>query len=121
MHQHKHFIRLASVLPSLASATACSKEALTSIVETIPDASLNFASWVQENGTFGDATPGIGNANASSLPELCGLSVNIQAPGNTSYNFGLFLPKKWNQRFMATGNGGFGGGVAWPEVVSGNR
>ena len=107
---------LALALPSLCSL-ACSQEAIKPLLETIPGASLNYVHWVSQNESFGDAPIGIGVANASSLPELCGLSVNIQTPSNTSYNFGLFLPKHWNQRIMATGNGGYSGGVNWGEMV----
>jgi feruloyl esterase len=121
MVRNKHLLTpLAFSLPSLGS-TDCSVDALTSIVEKIPNASLNFANWVAANGTFGDAAPGTNYFNATSLPALCGLSVNIQTPGDTSYNFGLFLPREWNNRFMAAGNGGWSGGVNWVEMVGLSR
>jgi hypothetical protein len=52
-------------------------------------------------------------SNYSGLPALCAVSVNVPSPGNTSFNFGLFLPEGWNGRFITTGNGGFGGGINW--------
>jgi feruloyl esterase len=33
-------------------------------------------------------------------------------------NFVLFLPKIWNNRYIASGNGGFGGGINWNDMVS---
>ena len=51
---------------------------------------------------------------ATGLPALCAASINVRSSLASSYNFGLFLPDAtWNRRFMATGNGGFGGGINW--------
>ncbi|KAI1356044.1 feruloyl esterase B precursor [Xylaria sp. FL0043] len=57
-------------------------------------------------------------ANATNLPELCALKVNVKSSDTTSYNFGIFLPARqnWNGRLMTTGNGGFGGGINYPDM-----
>lgn len=101
------------------SQVECSSVAFQDILKSIPDSSLNYVAHVAQNGSFGDAATNIPfPRNATGLPELCALSVNIKTPGNTSYNFGMFLPSNWNGRFLATGNGGFGGGINWLDMVS---
>ncbi|PYH94355.1 feruloyl esterase B precursor [Aspergillus ellipticus CBS 707.79] len=37
----------------------------------------------------------------------------------TTYNFGLFLPNEWNERFLAVGNGGYAGGINWIDMGAG--
>lgn len=97
----------------------CSRSTFNSLLKLIPDASLNYVSQVPQNGSFGDAATNIPfPQNATHLPELCAASINVKTPGNTSYNFGVFLPTQWNGRFLATGNGGFGGGINWIDMVS---
>ncbi|KAK8137050.1 hypothetical protein PG984_004990 [Apiospora sp. TS-2023a] len=54
---------------------------------------------------------------AKNVSALCAVTVNVKTPENTSYNFGLFLPDSgWNERFLTTGNGGFGGGINWVDM-----
>ena len=80
-------------------------------------ASLNFAVSVSTNGSFGQAPEDLEFPyNATGLPALCAVSVNVISSNSSSYNFGLFLPVSWNQRFAAAGNGGFGGGINWPDM-----
>ncbi|ORY14570.1 feruloyl esterase B precursor [Clohesyomyces aquaticus] len=55
------------------------------------------------------------------LSSVCVVSVRVQAPANTSYGFGLFLPNDWNGRFLAVGNGGFAGGINWLDMSVGTR
>ena len=88
----------------------CSVEAIASILP--PDTSVNYVEAVAANGSFGDATTNLMYPyNATQLPELCAVSVNVISSSTSDFNFGLFLPKTWNHRFMGTGNGGFGGGI----------
>jgi feruloyl esterase len=51
------------------------------------------------------------------LPGLCAVSVQVQSISNSTFGFGLFLPDEWNGRFLATGNGGFGGGINYVDMV----
>ncbi|KAI0423609.1 feruloyl esterase B, partial [Xylaria sp. FL1042] len=46
------------------------------------------------------------------------VKVNVKSLNTTSYNLGIFLPdrKKWNGRLMTTENGGFGGGINYPDM-----
>lgn len=70
---------------------------------------------------------GEGSANpaypvpASQLPELCALTVNVSTSDVSNFRFGLFLPAKWNSRFLTVGNGGFLGGINWLDMGAGVR
>ncbi|KAK1718931.1 hypothetical protein BDP67DRAFT_486214 [Colletotrichum lupini] len=82
----------------------CSLESITEVLP--PGVSINYVNFVAENGTFGDKAA-VGNATA--LPQGCTVGVNLISSATSSYNFALYMPTNWNSRFMATGNGGFGG------------
>lgn len=78
------------------------------------NATILEATKVPENGTYGEGaidlefpTLGVG------LPQLCAVKVLVYSSSESHYRFGLFLPDQWNQRYLATGNGGFGGGIDW--------
>ncbi|RYO93370.1 hypothetical protein DL766_000760 [Monosporascus sp. MC13-8B] len=90
--------------------------AFSEILADVPEASINYVGRVPGGGSFGIpslAFPG----NATDLPAVCAASVNVRSSPDSSYNFGLFLPDTtWNERFLATGNGGFGGGINWPDM-----
>ncbi|KAI0835197.1 tannase and feruloyl esterase [Hypoxylon sp. FL0890] len=103
---------------STVVAVECTTDAFTTILEKHTDATVNFVEAVPQNGSFGQAETDIAfPTNATSLPALCAVGVNVKSSDNSSYNFGLFLPDTtWNERFLATGNGGFGGGINWPDM-----
>ncbi|KAK1458602.1 tannase and feruloyl esterase [Colletotrichum cuscutae] len=86
----------------------CSLESITDVLP--PGVSINYVNFVAENGTFGDKAA-VGNATA--LPQGCAVGVNLISSATSSYNFALYMPTNWNSRFMATGNGGFGGFTNW--------
>ncbi|KAK1520289.1 tannase and feruloyl esterase [Colletotrichum costaricense] len=86
----------------------CSLESITEVLP--PGVSINYVNFVAENGTFGDKAA-VGNATA--LPQGCAVGVNLISSATSSYNFALYMPTNWNSRFMATGNGGFGGFTNW--------
>ena len=99
------------------AALECSPASLSSLLPT--DATINFAVPVPENGTFGQ---GVANlefpTNATNLPALCAVGINVKSSSTSSYNLGLFLPQVWNVRTMTAGNGGLGGGINWPDMGS---
>ncbi|RYP08082.1 hypothetical protein DL764_002122 [Monosporascus ibericus] len=99
-----------------AFAANCTTAAFSDILADVPEAFVNYVGRVPEGGSFGIpslAFPG----NATNLPAVCAVSVNVKSSPDSSYNFGLFLPDTtWNERFLATGNGGFGGGINWPDM-----
>jgi feruloyl esterase len=111
------FLGVLVALPCLASAAmSCSTAAISSLLPS--GAKVNSVTLVPAHGTYGQgivADPEF-PTNTTNVPELCAVYVNVVSSSVSSYNFGLFLPSQWNSRFLATGNGGFGGGIAWPEM-----
>jgi feruloyl esterase len=90
-----------------------------SIQAALPSgASVNFAYSLAANSTFQvpNSTTGYPE-NPQNLPSLCAVSVQVESIGNSTYGFGLFLPDEWNERFLAVGNGGFGGGINYLDMV----
>lgn len=53
------------------------------------------------------------------LQALCALQVNVSSSPSSAFSFGLFLPHRWNNRFLAVGNGGFAGGINWLDMAAG--
>ncbi|RYP21995.1 hypothetical protein DL765_001901 [Monosporascus sp. GIB2] len=98
--------------PLGALANNCRTETFEAIVVNIPDATVNYVEAVPRNGSFGDANP-LFPVNATQLPALCAVGINVKSSANSSFNFALFLPEggTWNERLMTTGNGGTGGGI----------
>jgi len=108
-----------SLVALFATATANAKCDPNSIQATLPQgASVNFAYSLAANSTFEVPKSNTGYpTNAFNLPGLCAVSVQVQSIGNSTYGFGLFLPDDWNSRFLAVGNGGFGGGINYVDMV----
>ncbi|KAI1097979.1 tannase and feruloyl esterase [Jackrogersella minutella] len=106
---------LAGLQPVVAE---CTTEAFAAISKSHTELTINFVEAVLQNGSFGQAETDIPfPTNATKLPALCSVGINVKSSENSSYNFGLFLPDTtWNGKFMATGNGGFGGGINWPDM-----
>lgn len=111
--------RLTLALVALRSASAvaatasCNVESFSSILAdagAAPSASVVYATAIAEGGSSFDASP-LFPKNATGLPELCAVKIEVQSSENSSYRFAIFLPTEWNDRMMTTGNGGFGGGV----------
>ena len=98
-----------------AFAPDCSADTFAAILAGNPNATVNHVEVVPKNGSFG----GVGTNllfphNATHLPALCAVEINVKSSETSSYNVGLFLPDDtWNERLMATGNGGYGGGINW--------
>ena len=111
---HVKYFLLYSPLGGMA-ALKCSNSTFAALLPS--NASLNFATPVAQNASFGG---GVQNPEfpspAINLPALCAVSVNVKSSNSSSFNFGLFLPDSWNDRTIATGNGGFGGGINWPDM-----
>jgi feruloyl esterase len=80
-----------------------------------PNATITYAKSIPANGTWEKPNPEFPTTNTG-LPALCAIAVNVVSSKASSYNFGLFLPQEWNSRFMASGNGGFGGGINWNDM-----
>ncbi|KAI3317829.1 feruloyl esterase B precursor [Xylariaceae sp. AK1471] len=102
---------------TLANAQ-CTTETFTAMLADRLEATVNFVQAVPQNGSFGQGASNIPfPTNATRLPALCAVGIKIKSSESSSYNFGLFLPEKtWNERFLATGNGGYGGGINWLDM-----
>lgn len=111
-------IYLTAVLLAAPAVMAlnCTTEFIASIIAGNGNATVNYVYAVAEGTAFG--VPSLAfPTNATNLPAVCAVGVNVQSSGNSSYNFGLFLPDStWNERFLTTGNGGYGGGINWPDM-----
>ncbi|KAI0798386.1 feruloyl esterase B precursor [Xylaria sp. FL0064] len=96
----------------------CTTETFTAMLADKAEATINFVQAVPQNGSFGQGSANLEfPMNATRLPALCAVGINVKSSENSSYNFGLFLPDStWNQRFLTTGNGGYGGGINWPDM-----
>jgi len=103
---------LAGLTPAKAQ---CTPETFEAIFADKSGATVNFVHAIPQNGSFGEGAKNIAfPQNATNLPALCAVGINVKSSANSSYNFGLFLPDStWNERFLATGNGGLGGGINW--------
>ena len=89
---------------------------------------------VAKNGRFGGPTNDPDNLGypvpIDVLPELCAVRMyvenitdNVRDPKvpKSQYDVGLFLPPSanWNSRILTVGNGGFVGGINWPDMAEG--
>jgi feruloyl esterase len=96
-----------------SQAFECSTSAFAGILS--PNATISYAVPVPAGGSWSMPSPEF-PANDTGLPALCAIGVNVVSSPSSSFNFGLFLPQEWNSRFMASGNGGFGGGINWNDM-----
>ncbi|KAL5331025.1 hypothetical protein ACEPPN_000552 [Leptodophora sp. 'Broadleaf-Isolate-01'] len=113
MHTTSTFLVGLGLQATAAHALGCSSSALSPFLPA--NATISYAISVPENGTWAQPSPEF-PANDTGLPALCAIAVNVISSPNTSYNFGLFLPEQWNSRFLASGNGGFAGGINWNDM-----
>ncbi|OHF01497.1 tannase and feruloyl esterase [Colletotrichum orchidophilum] len=109
----------ASQVSAQKPSSQCSLEKVAALLTPDNQAGVLTALHLSDNGTFGE----VGNIaypkNATHLPSLCVVSVNVTSSSTSSYTFGLFLPDGWNHRFLAVGNGGFSGGINWYDMGTG--
>lgn len=105
---------------STAFALDCSLSAISGILPA--NATVVSIVQIPINGTFGEGASDLEfPLDAVGLPELCAVKIHVISSPTSSYNFGIFLPEKWNNRFLATGNGGFGGGINWQGLGTFSR
>ncbi|KAL7628517.1 hypothetical protein AAE478_000032 [Parahypoxylon ruwenzoriense] len=87
-----------------------------------PTARVERIEHVSAGSTFGEPlTDLMYPIPPTNLPELCAAIIAIASSSTSSFRFGLFLPAEWNGRFLAVGNGGFGGGINWLDMGAGVR
>jgi feruloyl esterase len=115
-------MRTQSIIPIIVGFHAASVQAFECTASAFSgllplNATVNFAAAVPAGGSFNHPSPEF-PINDTGLPALCAVSINVISSPESSFNFGLFLPEKWNKRYMASGNGGFGGGINWNDMES---
>ena len=113
--------RLLAITIALSTVNAhsrdnCNNEFFNSVLPS--NASSLGTYHVPANGSFGQGADIAYPINATNLPALCAVIINVTSSATSSYTFGLFLPEDWNQRFIAVGNGGFSGGINWLSMGS---
>ncbi|KAI1343191.1 feruloyl esterase B precursor [Xylariaceae sp. FL0016] len=120
----KSMLLLHAVLPAVstvrASYLACSAsnfESILNAAELRTSTSVAYATATAAGGSSFDPSLEY-PINATNLPELCAVKIVVRSTNTTSYSFAIFLPhhESWNGRMMATGNGGFGGGINYPDM-----
>jgi feruloyl esterase len=106
-------LSLATASLPVISASLSSRCTASTFASVLPsNATLIYAIPYADNSTFDDTV--------SNLPSFCALYVNVTSSSSSSFEFGLWLPiDTWNQRFIAYGNGGFMGQVAWTDMSRG--
>lgn len=98
--------------------TACDASTFAGVLPA--NATVENAVEVPSGGSYGE---GIRDLNyptpPTGLPELCAVTIRVVSSPTSAYRFGIFLPTDWNSRFLAAGNGGFGGGINWLDMGAG--
>jgi feruloyl esterase len=109
------------LLPSFFSFTSAFECTPSSFGAHLPpNAKVAYTRELADNSTFevplGDiAYP----TSPQGLKALCAVQINVTSSSTSAFSFGLFLPKEWNHRFLAVGNGGFAGGINWLDMAAG--
>ncbi|KAK3322064.1 feruloyl esterase B [Apodospora peruviana] len=106
--------------PSSAVTKPCSPDSFKAVLPS--SATVVSAVPVASGGSYGEGSANLAYPiSPSQLPELCAVIVNVSTSAISNYRFGLFLPARWNSRFLAVGNGGFLGGINWLDMGAGVR
>jgi len=83
-----------------------------------PGSQLERVDSLDEGSTYGeDATNVAYPTQPTGIPGSCAAVIKVTSSPSSSYRIGIILPDDWNDRFLVVGNGGFGGGINWPDVV----
>lgn len=90
---------------------------------TISDTTkIIFASILPSGSNFtGTSVETSYNTPQTNLPELCRVLFTTKTSSNSSASAEVWLPSHWSGRFLAVGNGGFAGGINYPDIVWGAR
>lgn len=115
MRVHSIFQSLLGLNPTSTQAFECTASTINSILPS--NATVNFATTIPAGASFNHSSPEP-PTNDTGLPALCAVSIHVISSPDSSFNFGLFLPDKWNSRYIASGNGRLSGGIKWNDMES---
>lgn len=120
------FTRLIHASDSYQNQTfaAASCLALNNNVSISNITQIRFATLISAGSNFtGDAPEPSYNVLQAGVPEACRVALVVQTSLNSSARFEVWMPmvENWNGRFLAVGNGGWAGGVNYPDIVNGLR
>jgi len=83
---------------------------------TFPGATITASDCV----TSGYFTPPGSTQPIEKLPAFCRIAATLKPTSDSNIRIELWLPLTgWNERFMGTGNGGLGGGIAYGSLAGG--
>ncbi|ETS79827.1 hypothetical protein PFICI_07356 [Pestalotiopsis fici W106-1] len=103
-----------------ASDLLCTASTFASILPA--NATVEKIDWVSSGSSYGEGTLNAGYpTNATNLPALCAVTINVTSPQSSAYRFGILLPQNWNSRLLTVGNGGYAGGINWVDIAAGSR
>jgi feruloyl esterase len=107
---------LVPYIHNVAATLSCTKAAFVPYLPA--NTTILSATKVESGGSYGGGSQDKDfPSSATGLPALCAVQMQVYE-AHSSYMVGLFLPSTatYNQRFMTTGNTGFGGGINWPAM-----
>lgn len=100
--------------------TSCNADTFASVLPS--SATVEKVEYVSAGSTFGEPlTDLMYPISPTNLPELCAVIISVKSSLVSTYRFGMFLPVEWTGRYLAVGNGGFGGGINWLDMGAGVR
>ncbi|KAI0543599.1 feruloyl esterase B [Xylaria curta] len=87
----------------------------------IQNATLNRLEYVKtaSNLTFPDNDPSCNRPSQVVMMDLCRVALSVPTSEQSSFIYELWLPKTWNGRTLATGNGGLDGCVKYEDIAYG--
>lgn len=89
---------------------------------TFSHSQVRFATPILAGSNFtGDSPETSYNGLQTSIPASCRVACVVQTSNTSTARFEVWLPLQgeWNSRFLAVGNGGWAGGVNYPDIVTG--
>lgn len=87
-------------------------------------AAIRFTQDILQDSNFtGDSAETSYNTLQTNLPQACRAALETQTSLNSSVRFELWMPPQhhWNGRLLVVGNGGWAGGINYPDIVMGLR
>ncbi|KAK5110439.1 hypothetical protein LTR62_005790 [Meristemomyces frigidus] len=116
-----HPLRLPSVLllcTSISLCTASPCQDLTNIRFTSVVGRLTLGATILAGTNFtGHTAEPSFNSPQINLPASCRAVFTVATTSDSTANAEVWLPENWTGRYMSVGNGGFAGGVNYPDIV----